>query len=119
MGEGGQGGEGLILHLARFSRALRDHGVGVSLSDHARASREAWGVQAKDYESAGRRHWADNFGSVAGSGTGSIRAHAASRDSTAARESSMASARESVVVCTWRYCTSRSAMAHDRTRPGP
>jgi len=29
------GGEGLILHLARFARALRDHGVGVSLSDEA------------------------------------------------------------------------------------
>ena len=34
--------------------------VGVSLSDHARANREAWGVQAKDYEAAGRRHWADD-----------------------------------------------------------
>ena len=32
----------------------------MSLSDHARANREAWGVQAKDYEPAGRRHWADN-----------------------------------------------------------
>jgi SAM-dependent methyltransferase len=32
----------------------------VSLSDHARANREAWGVQAKDYEAAGRRHWADD-----------------------------------------------------------
>src|SRR5580692_9386342 len=45
-------------------------------------------------------------------------AHAASLDSTAARESSIASARESVVVCTWRYCPSRSAMAHDGTRTG-
>jgi len=32
----------------------------VSLSDHARANREAWGQQAKDYEPAGRRHWADD-----------------------------------------------------------
>jgi SAM-dependent methyltransferase len=32
----------------------------VSLSDHARANREAWGAMAADYEAAGRRHWADN-----------------------------------------------------------
>ena len=32
----------------------------MSLSDHARANREAWGQQAKDYEPAGRRHWADD-----------------------------------------------------------
>src|SRR6202034_543996 len=44
-------------------------------------------------------------------------AQAASLASTAARDSSIASARESVVVCTWRYCTSRSAMAPDRTPP--
>src|SRR6516165_2989264 len=31
----------------------------------------------------------------------------------------MASARESVVVCTWRYCTSRSAMALIVRLPGP
>jgi SAM-dependent methyltransferase len=30
----------------------------VSLSDHARANREAWRAQAKDYEESGRRHWA-------------------------------------------------------------
>jgi ubiquinone/menaquinone biosynthesis C-methylase UbiE len=32
----------------------------VSLSDHARANRSAWGAMAADYESAGRRHSADN-----------------------------------------------------------
>jgi SAM-dependent methyltransferase len=32
----------------------------VSLSDHARANREAWGVQAKDYEEPGRRNWAQD-----------------------------------------------------------
>jgi SAM-dependent methyltransferase len=32
----------------------------VSLSDHARANRSAWGAMAADYECAGRRHWADN-----------------------------------------------------------
>src|SRR5271156_2378918 len=46
-------------------------------------------------------------------------AHAASLASTAARESSIASARESVVVCTWRYCAPRSAMAPDGTRTTP
>jgi hypothetical protein len=30
----------------------------VSLSDHARANRVAWGVQAADYEASGRRNWA-------------------------------------------------------------
>src|SRR5581483_606727 len=46
-------------------------------------------------------------------------AHAASRDSTTARESSIASARESVVVCTWRYSASRSAMTMMLRLPGP
>ena len=32
----------------------------MSLSDHARANRSAWGAMAADYESPGRRHWADN-----------------------------------------------------------
>ena len=32
----------------------------MSLSDHARANRVAWGAQAADYEAAGRRHWADD-----------------------------------------------------------
>jgi hypothetical protein len=31
----------------------------VSLSDHARANRSAWGAMAADYASPGRRHWAD------------------------------------------------------------
>jgi SAM-dependent methyltransferase len=31
----------------------------VSLSDHARANRVAWGGMAADYEAAGRRHWAE------------------------------------------------------------
>ena len=32
----------------------------MSLSDHARANRQAWGVQAKDYEEPARRHWAQD-----------------------------------------------------------
>ena len=32
----------------------------MSISDHARANRIAWGVQAAEYEPAGRRHWADD-----------------------------------------------------------
>src|ERR1700761_140815 len=46
-------------------------------------------------------------------------AHAASRDSTAACESSIASARESVVVCTCRYFAPRSAMALMVRLPAP
>ena len=32
----------------------------MSLSDHARANRTAWGGMAADYAPAGRRHWADD-----------------------------------------------------------
>jgi SAM-dependent methyltransferase len=31
----------------------------LTLSDHARANRTAWGAMAADYEPAGRRHWAE------------------------------------------------------------
>jgi 2-polyprenyl-3-methyl-5-hydroxy-6-metoxy-1,4-benzoquinol methylase len=32
----------------------------VSLSDHARANREAWASQAREYEEPARRHWAQD-----------------------------------------------------------
>ena len=51
---------GRALHAPQDDPPGPGRPVGVSLSDHARANREAWGVQAEDYEPAGRRHWADD-----------------------------------------------------------
>ena len=51
---------GRALHAPQDDPPGPRRAVGVSLSDHARANRVAWGAMAADYEPAGRRHWADD-----------------------------------------------------------